>query len=152
MRVGTKGCYGLRAMVDIARHHEAGPVSVGQIADHLVVSRKYLHALMAALKAAGLVHSRPGCRGGYSLARPPAMIPALDVLRALEGPTLLRDCVLDAAVCFRSSDCVTRSLWAELGALIEARLAEVTLHDLIMREPPSAATRKPSGRRRPAHK
>jgi Rrf2 family transcriptional regulator, cysteine metabolism repressor len=146
LRVSTKGCYGLRAMVDLARRHGAGPVPVAEIADHLVVSPKYLHALMAALKAAGLVHSRPGCHGGYTLAREPAMIPALDVLHALEGPTHLRDCVLDAAVCFRSSDCVTRSLWTELGTLIEARLAEVTLQDLIRREPP-AATRKPRARR-----
>jgi Rrf2 family protein len=143
LRISTKGCYGLRAMVDLARRHDAGPVSVGEISDHLVVSRKYLHALMAALKTAGLVHSRPGCRGGYSLARPPVMIPALDVLLALEGPTRLRDCALDAAVCFRSSDCVTRALWMELGELIEARLAEVTLHDLIRRDPPGAPPRRP---------
>jgi Rrf2 family protein len=151
LRISTKGCYGLRAMVDLARRHDAGPVSVGEISDHLVVSRRYLHALMAALKTAGLVHSRPGCRGGYSLARPPATIPALDVLLALEGPTHLRDCALDAAVCFRSSDCVTRALWMELGELIEARLAEVTLHDLIRRGPPSVPPRKPRAASRELH-
>lgn len=45
----------------------------------------YLAKHLQALTAAGITESVPGPRGGYRLARPPAEITLLDVVRAVDG-------------------------------------------------------------------
>jgi Rrf2 family protein len=139
MRITTKGSYGLRAMVDLASQNGDGPMLMGAIAERQEVSRKYLHALLTALKAAGLVRSVRGSGGGYCLTRDPAEITVGEVLRALEGPVLLRDCVQDDTACRRSMGCITRRLWEVLSHEIEERLNSVTLRDLVEHRVPLSA-------------
>jgi len=131
LQITTKGCYGLRAMVDLARHHADCPILLGSVAQRLGVSRKYLHAMLVALKSAGLVRSIRGSGGGYCLTRDPEKITVAEVLAVLEGALTLRDCVRDPEVCERSRHCVTHQLWTELGGTLESLLSAITLRDLI---------------------
>ena len=61
----------MRLIVELARHHGAGPISLAEIADHEELPRPYLEQLVVSLREAGLVHSTRGARGGYQLSRPP---------------------------------------------------------------------------------
>ena len=62
MKLSTKGKYGLRAIIDLARFSEKEPVSIGCIATRQKLSERYLEQLFALLKKAGLVKSIPGER------------------------------------------------------------------------------------------
>ena len=55
MKLSTKGKYGLRAMIDLARYSEKEPVSIGSVAARQGISERYLEQLVALLKKAGLV-------------------------------------------------------------------------------------------------
>jgi len=101
------------------------------IADSQAVSRKYLDSIFASLKTAGLVRSRRGVGGGHLLAKEPTQIRLGEVMRALEGPLSLVDCVGDAQLCSRSHRCVTRDVWQEVGDAIEKVLDHITLADLV---------------------
>jgi len=101
------------------------------IADSQGVSRKYLDSIFASLKTAGLVRSRRGVGGGHLLAKDPDHIKLSEVLRALEGPLSLVDCVGDAELCDRSHRCVTRDVWSEVGMAIDQVLDGITLSDLV---------------------
>ena len=57
MKLSTKGKYGLRAMIDLARYSEKEPVSIGSVAARQGISERYLEQLVALLKKAGLVKS-----------------------------------------------------------------------------------------------
>ena len=85
VKLSTKGRYGLRAIVDLAKYSENEPVSIGSIAERQDISERYLEQLMAKLKKADLVKSIRGAGGGYVLAKAAEDISAGDVLRALEG-------------------------------------------------------------------
>ena len=85
MKLSTKGRYGLRAMIDLARYSEEEPVSISSIAARQDISERYLEQLVGLLKKAGLVRSIRGATGGYILARSAADISVGDILRALEG-------------------------------------------------------------------
>ena len=85
MKLSTKGRYGLRAMIDLARYSEKEPVSIGSVAARQEISERYLEQLVALLKKAGLVKSIRGASGGYVLAKKPSEISVGDILRALEG-------------------------------------------------------------------
>lgn len=133
MRITTKGRYGLRAMVDLAQQDGRGPVLMSDIAQRLEVSRKYLHALLTALRGEGLVRSVRGSGGGYCLTRPAAEINVAQILSALEGHQTLVDCVQNPSLCPRAGECVARELWHDLGNVIQIHLSGISLEKLAAR-------------------
>lgn len=131
MKLSTKGRYGTRLMVDLARHYGAGPILLKDIAERQQVSKKYLEQLIIRLKAHGLVSSVRGAKGGYILSRPPSEIRLIDIFETLEGPPHLVKCVADAESCSLASTCVTREVWTKLSEDISQRLNSITLDSLL---------------------
>lgn len=119
--------------MELALHHGEGPVMMQSIADSQGVSRKYLDTIFTNLKSAGLVRSRRGIGGGHMLGKAPETIRLGDVLRALEGPLALVDCVSSVDLCSRSHRCVTRDVWREVGQAVEGVLDNITVADLVQR-------------------
>ena len=130
MRLNTKIRYGARALAELARHPSGEAVSLSEIAAAQGISAKYLEALFAALRAAGLVRSQRGARGGYLLARPAEQITLSDVYAVLEGPEPYVLCTDDPEACPRRDQCVTRDVWARMHAASMQVLAATTLADL----------------------
>ena len=64
----------------------SGPVSVETLAYRQTLPRKFLEAIVADLKNAGLVRATRGARGGYALAHAPRDISLGDIFRAVDGP------------------------------------------------------------------
>ena len=81
LHFSTRGEYGVRLMVELARHHGSGPVSLSEMAEHEQLPRPYLEQLVVSLREGGLVISTRGARGGYELSRPPAEIRMYDGIR-----------------------------------------------------------------------
>jgi len=130
LRLSTKARYALRAMIELALREGEGSVQLREIADAQRLSPKYLEQLVIPLRHAGLVHTERGPSGGYSLALPADEITALDVVRAVEGPLDLLDCVGRATICERSSSCAARELWRDLSAAVGEVLGKRSLADL----------------------
>lgn len=131
MKVSTKGRYGLRVLLDIAKHQARGPVTLKDIAARQAISEKYLWQVINPLKSAGLVSSARGAHGGYTLAMEPQSVSVLDVVSVLEGPVVLVDCVDSAADCQRSSDCVAREVWSRIETAMREAMARITLRELV---------------------
>ena len=134
LHFSTRGEYGVRLMVELARHSGDGPVSLSEMADHEALPRPYLEQLVVSLREAGLVVSTRGARGGYELARPPEDIRMGQVVETLEGPIAPMVCAssdpLHADVCDRAGYCTVNRLWlrvrdAVVGALDSLSLAEL---------------------------
>jgi Rrf2 family cysteine metabolism transcriptional repressor len=133
VRLTTKFRYGTRAMVEMAMAYGEGAIQLSQIAERQKVSSKYLVHLLASLKAAGLVQTIRGARGGYLLNRPPSQIKLLDVFRALEGSPSPVECVDDPKNCPDSDLCVTRDVWVRIRDVVSNVLDSTTLQDLVDR-------------------
>ncbi len=135
----TKGEYGVRLMVQLARHYGSGPASLAGVAAEEDLPRAYLEQLVVSLREAGLVVSTRGAHGGYELARPPADITMGDVLRALEGPIAPMICASDdpehATICDRSTHCTVNILWVRVRDAIAGTLDSMTLADLVPPRP-----------------
>ena len=135
----TRGEYGVRLIVELARHHGAGPISLAEIADHEELPRPYLEQLVVSLREAGLVHSTRGARGGYQLSRPPQEIRMGEVLRALEGPIAPMICASEdpahAGICGRTGFCNVNHLWLTVQKAISGALDSITLADLAVPRP-----------------
>jgi len=134
MRLSTKGRYGARLMLDLARYYGNGPVLLKDIAKRQEVSEGYLEHLVPSIKAAGLITSSRGAHGGYMLAKPPSDITLKEVVQTLEGSLAPVECVATPSVCHRMQNCVTRDIWKELGEKISETLESVTLADMVERQ------------------
>jgi len=132
MKVNTKVRYGLRAILQIADGFGGDPVPISAISESQEISGKYLEQVVGTLRKAGLISSRKGVRGGYSLCRDPKDINLWDIITALDSHTTLVDCVLEPEVCDRSDDCLTRSIWTLLSARMKEFWSSFTLADLII--------------------
>ena len=133
MKLTTKGRYATRAMLDLALHRDEGAVLVRDIARRQEVSEKYLKQLLAPLKAAGLVRTIRGARGGLTLAKPPSEIKLIEIVQVMEGSMASVECVDDAQICSRSDSCVTRQVWTEMKEATDKVLESTNLQDLVGR-------------------
>jgi Rrf2 family protein len=145
MMFSTKAEYGIRVMVHLARRDEGtgepAPISLGSIADTEGLPLAYLEHLVQRLRRAGLVESRRGARGGYSLARAADRITMAEVVQALEGEIAPIECITadsdGALVCSRDGEpghdpCPTKLLWTRVQGSIVRTLREMTLSDLVL--------------------
>ena len=131
--VSTRGEYGMRLMVDLARHWGRGTVSLHAVAEREDLPEAYLEQLVATLRRSGLVTGKRGAGGGYMLAREPGAITAGDVVRALEGPIEPQICTAEGEAvvnCVHEPSCGTRLLWVKLQETIAKALDALTLADL----------------------
>ncbi len=133
MKLSTKGRYGLRAMIDMARYSEKEPVSISSIAVRQEISEGYLEQLVSLLKKAGLVKSIRGAGGGYILARNMAEISVGDILRALEGSLEPVRCAAfySEEGCIASDGCVTKYVWQKINESINRTVDEMKLDELV---------------------
>lgn len=147
MKISTKGRYGLRIMLDLAqRIGNPTPRMLSEICKEQGFSRKYVGRLTVDLKAAGLIVSVRGAKGGYFLSRPPEEITLLSIIEALEGPVCLVDCVgndcpVDGTkrdpLCKYKGDCalcLAHEVWNTLNSEMRAALARVSLKDIVAHE------------------
>lgn len=140
MKLSSRTRYGMRAILELAKEYGNAPLQIKTIADREDISNKYLEQLIAMLKAAGLVRSIRGPRGGYLLAKPPSEIMLKEVFVTLEGPMVPAECLEHPEFCPRCMDCVTRDIWYELQGAIDGVLESVTLADLVEKTQGSSKT------------
>ena len=133
MRLSTKGRYAVTAMLDLAIHHEEGPVTLADISETQGISLSYLEQLFAKLRKHNLVTGMRGPGGGYRLARIPDDISVAQVIDAIgEG--------IDVTMCGGSEDCqdgercLTHELWKKLGKEIFDFLNGITLASFLERD------------------
>jgi Rrf2 family protein len=122
-------------MLALAARHKKGSVTAADIAREQGLSLKYLEAILASLKAAGLVRVKRGVGGGYQLARPPERITLLDVLMPLEDSLGFVHCTMNDTECDRAEECMTRRVWQELKEAVEEILRSKTLASLLADTP-----------------
>lgn len=88
MDISARVDYAVRAMLILADAEAQGtaPVSIDALSTQQDLPRKFLEAIVADLRRAGLVLSRRGALGGYALARSREAICVGDIFRAVDGP------------------------------------------------------------------
>lgn len=134
MKVSTRGEYGMRAMVSLARMYGRGPVPLSTVATDSSVPPAYLEQLLGPLRRAGLITTTRGAHGGYELARSPQDVRVGEVYRVMEGPIAPMSCVTedsDEDLCPMIDGCATRVVWLKVRDSIADALDSTTLADLI---------------------
>ena len=134
MKISRKTDYALKTVIDLALH-DRQVVPGAHIARRQDIPIKFLEQILLILKGAGMVSSRRGKNGGYSLAHRPSNITLASVVRLSEGSLSLAPSPR-RSVGQATPDEVESSLqevWADINDYIADRLQEVTLQDMCHR-------------------
>jgi len=133
--LSKKAKYGLKALLYLADQPADQPSLIAEIAAHDAIPKKFLDMILLEMRNAGLLFSRKGKGGGYSLALPAESIVIGTVIRLLDGPLAPVPCVSKTAYrrcddCRTEDDCRIRSLMGQVRNAIADILDHTTLADI----------------------
>ena len=120
-------------MLDLALHHDEGPVALAEIATRQGISLSYLEQLFGQLRKRGLVDSTRGPGGGYRLVLEPGAIVISDVIGAVDESMDTTRCH-GKENCQDDERCLTHDLWTDLSHQIHEFLSGVDLAQLVARQ------------------
>jgi Rrf2 family protein len=138
MKLSAQEEYGLRCLLQLARHGEGASLTIADLARLEGISAPHVAKIMRILRRAGLVRSTRGQSGGYALARPAEALPVSEALTALGGPLFDasfcdRHSGLEAA-CAHSGDCSIRPVLVQLQIAVDQVLGRLTLRQMLCSE------------------
>ena len=133
--LSKKAKYGLKALLYLADQSENRIVSITDIATSERIPKKFLDMILLEMRNAGLLASRKGKGGGYSLALPPEQIFIGTVIRLLDGPLAPVSCVSQTAYrrcddCISEEACRIRQLMGKVREATAGVLDSTTLADI----------------------
>ncbi|MDP3940254.1 MAG: Rrf2 family transcriptional regulator [Deltaproteobacteria bacterium] len=85
MRLTSQVRYAVLAVLDMAYHETGAPHQAKTISSRQEIPPRYLEQIFQRLVRGGILRSKRGPRGGYTLSRPPARVTIGDIVRATEG-------------------------------------------------------------------
>jgi len=134
MRVTAKGEYATQAVLHLALHFPE-VVAIHEISERHHIPLKYLEQILLELKRAGILESRRGVRGGYTLARAPKNISVGEVLRVVDGEGFAESSCAHAeerlgAVCVEGPSCGLKQMWHEVQGAVEKILFATSFEDV----------------------
>lgn len=133
MKINRETDYALRIMRCLARRGDyTGAATVALETD---VPARFTQKILRKLSQGGLVVSRKGTAGGYSLSRPASEINMLDIIEVIDGPIAIFNCTRGELACpgpaYEGCSCVYNRVFEELSDQISEKLRSVTLDMVI---------------------
>jgi len=131
-----KNQYALRAIFELAKHRGKGPKKISEIAEVQSIPLRFLEVILGQLKGSGLVESKRGFYGGYTLTRSADKISVGEVLRFMDKPMGSENCGACVATsnCPFSGNCAFAAMWNRVNKAIFDIYDSTTIQDLINNE------------------
>ena len=129
LRLSKLTDYGTVVLSEMAR--DTGRLhTVPELAAALHLATPTVSKLLKLFAKSGLVNSQRGARGGYSLARKPEEITAVQIIDAIEGPVAITQCSMSHSRCGIEAVCGIGHNWQRISLAIRDALRGVTLAQL----------------------
>ncbi|MCP4694748.1 MAG: Rrf2 family transcriptional regulator [Desulfobacterales bacterium] len=134
--VQKKNQYAIRALFELGKHWGKGPVKISEIAKAQAIPPRFLEVILSQLKGSGLVTSKRGFYGGYSLVPPPDQVTVGALLRFMEGDDIVLDCMNcdPGKECPFDNKCAFLPMWRKVKTAIFKIYDETSLQDLMENE------------------
>ena len=124
----SKKCeYGLQAVLYLAAQQNGNVIPVEDIAKRLSIPKEFVSKILQSLTESGMVASKKGKAGGFSLARDPKKIKLIDIVAAIDGLDIFNSCVLGFPNCNPQNPCPLHDRWGELRTMAYSMLTDETL-------------------------
>ena len=102
----SKKCeYGIQGVLYLAAHLDKDVIPADDIAKALNIPKEFISKILQSLTESGIVESKKGKNGGFTLAKAPAKIRLIDVVAAIDGLDIFNSCVLGFTNCSPDHPC-----------------------------------------------
>ena len=136
--ISQKTKYAIKALITLAEEQAAGGSSlrIEEIANRSNTPKRFLEHILIDIRNAGVIGSRRGRDGGYTLIKSPESISVSDVLRMIDGPIAPLPCLSRRAYqrcddCDDEATCKIRKVFGDLYAAYLLMVESLTLADLL---------------------
>ena len=139
MMISMRSKYALKALAFLARSKEKETFLIAELAEAEHIPKKFLEAILLTLKSQGILASRKGPGGGYSLAKAPAAITIGSIIRTFEGDMAPVHCLSEQArggecpECIDHATCGIRLVMTDVHQALASVLDVVTLAEMVER-------------------
>lgn len=127
MQIPRRVDYGLRAVIYLSNQDPEKCCSLTEIAKQQGIPRKFLEKIIQDLTRGGLIKSKRGSCGGYTLARSAEVISFFDVIEAIEGPIAVNACMDQHLGCDQLPRCTMVNVWSDVQNKVMEVLTQTTI-------------------------
>jgi Rrf2 family protein len=135
MRISRKAEYALRALLLIAKDPPERVHQIQEISERGNIPVKFLEQILLTLRNEGLLTSKRGVGGGYSLRKRPSEMVVLEIIELLDGPINPLPCALDRSLqtcgCPDMVRCPLRPLMRQAREVLRELFGSKTIQDLL---------------------
>ncbi len=135
----SKKCkYAIHALVHMARNPDEKYL-IKDISEACTIPKKFLETILLDLKRAGILGSKQGKGGGYTLRRPPADVNLAEVVRLFDGAIAAVPCATfkfyeSCDECEDENTCSVRAAFLQVRNATVEMLKSDTLESLVKTE------------------
>lgn len=126
--------YAIRAILYMSRQPAGEIVYKKDICKAQDITPAFLTKILQPLIKDGIVGSQRGVGGGFYLAKEPAEITLLDIIKSQEGPVYLNQCLVEEGACEREFFCPIHGAWAEIRDDFMKTLSRYDFAGLVSRQ------------------
>ena len=128
MRITQEADYALRIVYLLAKR--GGILDAATISSESGVTERFTVKILRKLMSEGIVGSKMGARGGYSLAAKPDDVSMQRVIEAIDGPVEISRCLDSDYECTRMGDkkieCAFHLIFAKINKSVADKMSTVT--------------------------
>jgi Rrf2 family protein len=133
LRVNRETDYAIRVILALATYPPGEIIPSAVIRQEMLLPESLSVRIISQLAHLNLIKSYPGRNGGIQLARPSAEITLYDVIRGMEGPLTLSECLEEGSHCELSPHCPVQEYWVDLRKRLTGDLKSVNFQNLSKR-------------------
>ncbi|HTF57900.1 MAG TPA: SUF system Fe-S cluster assembly regulator [Planctomycetota bacterium] len=122
--------YGIMLLTIIARERNGATRSARELAARSRLPQPTVSKLLKALAHGGLLETRRGVRGGFTLAKPAEQVTVADIIAALEGPIGITECTAHPGQCGVEPMCPVRTNWRKINRAVLEALRGISLAEM----------------------
>jgi FeS assembly SUF system regulator len=130
LRITKQSDYGIVLMTLFAGGEPGRVHSTRDLAKGARLPLPTVSKILKALARAGLLQSHRGVKGGYRIARDASRITVEEIIRALEGPIAITECIEEGSDCEIEGTCPVRGNWQRINAAVKDALAAIPLSEM----------------------
>lgn len=126
--------YAIRAILHMSCQPAGEVIFKKDICKAQDITPAFLTKILQPLIKDGIVGSQRGVGGGFYLAKAPAEITLLDIIKSQEGPVYLNQCLVEDGACEREFFCPVHGVWEQIRSDFMATLSRYDFASLAARQ------------------
>lgn len=135
LRLNRETDYAIRVILALAKYPPGQIIPSGVIRQEMFLPESLSIQIISHLAHLGLINSFPGRKGGIQLAKQPSEISLYDVVRGMEGPLILSECLEEEHQCQLAPGCPVQGYWIDLQSRVIEQMREMDFQKLLKTSP-----------------